>query len=122
MAWMGKHLILELWGCNGRVLNSEMLIKGMLEKAVEVSGTTLVELKTHKFNPQGLSAVALLKESYMSIHSWPEIGYAAIDIYTCVPYVRPEEVVSVVKQYLKPKKMHVLDFHRGDSYSDAEQK
>jgi S-adenosylmethionine decarboxylase len=115
MVCTGKHLVLELWGCKEEVLNSEVFVKGMLQKAVEVSRATLVELKTHKFNPQGLSAVALLNESYMSVHSWPELGYAAIDIYTCAPHVRPESVVLVVKEYLKPEKMHVLDFHRGDT-------
>ncbi|MDL1955999.1 MAG: adenosylmethionine decarboxylase [Candidatus Desulfofervidus auxilii] len=113
MACAGKHLILELWGCKGEVLDSEKLIKEMLEKGVKTCGARVIEIKTHKFNPQGLSAVALLNESYMSIHSWPEIGYAAIDIYTCAPYLNPEKVVEVIKSYLKPQKMHLLNFHRG---------
>lgn len=114
MACAGKHLILEVWGCKKELLDCEETIKEMFERSVEVSGATLVDIKTHKFNPQGLSAVALLNESYMSIHSWPEVGYAAIDIYTCGSHVRPEEVVPVVKKYLRPEKMKVLNLNRGD--------
>ncbi|HDD35538.1 MAG TPA: adenosylmethionine decarboxylase [Candidatus Desulfofervidus auxilii] len=113
MICAGKHLILELWGCKGEILDSESLIKEMLKKGVEVCGAKLKEIKTHKFNPQGLSAVALLNESYLSIHSWPEVGYAAVDIYTCAPHVDPERIVEIVKTYLRPQKMHMLNLSRG---------
>jgi S-adenosylmethionine decarboxylase len=114
MACAGKHLIVEVWGCKGEFLDSPKKVEEMLKESVDVSGATLVDIKTHKFNPQGLSAVALLNESFMSIHSWPEIGYAAIDIYTSAPHVDLEKVIPVVKKYLKPKKIQVLNLRRGE--------
>jgi S-adenosylmethionine decarboxylase len=86
----------------------------MLKKVIEISGVSLLKVKTHKFNPQGLSIVAFLNDSYMSVHSWPEIGYAAVDIYTSTPCVYPECVISVIKDYLGPQRVQVLDFHRGN--------
>ncbi len=113
MACAGKHLIVEVWGCRGENLDSPQYVEEMLKKSVEVSGATLVDIKTHKFNPQGLSAVALLNESFMSIHSWPEVGYAAIDIYTSAPYVDLEKVIPILKKYLNPQKIQVLNLKRG---------
>lgn len=78
----GEHLIADLHGCAG--LDDLHLIDGALRAAVRAAGATLIDLKLHVFGPgQGITGVALLAESHMSIHTWPEHRYAAIDLFLC---------------------------------------
>lgn len=109
---MARHLILELWGCSEKVIDSENTIKDVLKKCTDAFRDILIDIKTHKFNPQGLSAVAILNGSFMSIHSWPEMGYVAIDIYTTSRDTDLNKVVIMVKEWLMPDKIQVLNFER----------
>ena len=109
---MARHLILELWGCNEEVIDSERTIKDILKECTYVSGDTLIDIKTHKFEPQGLSAVAMLNSSFMSIHSWPEMGYAAVDIYTTSQDTDLDKIIIIIKKLLMPDKIQVLNFRR----------
>lgn len=82
MTAIGQHLIADLWGCDG--LADPAVIEGALRSAATAAGATLLDLKLHHFGPQqGVTGVALLAESHISIHSWPEHGYAAVDIFLC---------------------------------------
>ncbi len=80
---MGKHYLLNLYGCNFDRLNSEHYLRDLIESAADCSGATIVETISKKFDPQGVTAVCLLSESHISIHTWPEKGEAAVDIFTC---------------------------------------
>jgi S-adenosylmethionine decarboxylase len=86
---MGDHFLLNLYGCDPDKLNNEKFLVGMLEQAVQVGKMTLLNLMTHKFEPQGITAVALLSESHISIHTWPEECSCAVDVYTCGENARP---------------------------------
>jgi len=77
----GTHLIVEFWG--GKVIESVSAIKKILLETARVSNNTPIGVKIHKFNPQGLTGFILLAESHISIHTWPELDYVAIDIFTC---------------------------------------
>lgn len=79
----GKHLLLELDGCNPEILNNARTIDSILTEAVRLSGATVVNKCYHHFKPQGVTGVLILEESHLSIHTWPESGRAAIDMYTC---------------------------------------
>lgn len=82
MTIVGRHLIADLWGCTG--LADPAAIHDALIAGVTAAGATLLDLKLHHFGPQqGVTGVALLAESHISIHSWPEHGYAAVDIFLC---------------------------------------
>ena len=83
MASVGKHCILELYGCPSDALNDRDLIVNALRQAAERAGATWMGEVAHKFEPQGVTALGLLAESHISIHTWPEIGYAAADVFTC---------------------------------------
>lgn len=109
---MARHLILELWGCNEKVIDSEDRIRNILKRCTDAFKDMLIDIKTHKFNPQGLSAVAMLDGSFMSIHSWPEMGYVAIDIYTTSRDTDLNRVVIIIKELLMPERIQVLNFER----------
>ncbi len=113
MKHLGKHLILELWECDKEALDNQEGIEIMLEKAANACNATLICVKTHKFSPQGVTGVAVLAESHISIHTWPELGYGAMDIFTCGEHVNPEDALDTIKEFLKPKKCDVLDIKRG---------
>jgi S-adenosylmethionine decarboxylase len=110
---LGKHLILELWGCESKALDDQEGIENMLVNAVDSCGATLICVKTHKFSPQGVTGVAVLAESHISIHTWPELGYAAMDIFTCGEHVNPEDALSTIRAFLKPDNFEVIDIKRG---------
>lgn len=80
---MGKHYLLNLYGCSFHLLNDENFLVGLLENAATLSGATVINTISKKFDPQGVTVVCLLSESHISIHTWPEEGTAAADVYTC---------------------------------------
>jgi len=94
---IGKHALFELHGGNPNLLNDEDFVKSALTEAAKASGATLLSLVSHKFSPQGVTAVALLSESHISLHSWPEYGFASIDCYTCGSHTDPESACKSLK-------------------------
>lgn len=80
---MGKHYLLNLYGCSFVLLDDEKYLIGLLENAAAVSGATVVQTISKKFEPQGVTVLTLLSESHISIHTWPETGEAAVDVFTC---------------------------------------
>jgi S-adenosylmethionine decarboxylase len=87
---VGKHCILELYGCDSTRLNDEAFLRDTITTAAKRAGATLLNLITHRFEPQGVTGLALLAESHISIHTWPESGYAAVDVFTCGDHTMPE--------------------------------
>ena len=93
---IGRHCILELYQCNHAKLNDEAFIRTTITSSAKVAGATLIHLVTHSFKPQGVTGLALLAESHISIHTWPEIGYAAIDVFTCGDHTKPEKACKLL--------------------------
>ena len=91
-----KHLLLELYRCDYEKLNDESFLRCTLNKAAKFAKATVLNLISNKFEPQGVTAIALLAESHISIHTWPESSYSAIDIFTCGQNMLPE----IASQYL----------------------
>lgn len=83
METMGRHVISELWGCDFDKLNDMNQIEQIFVDAALKSGAEIREVAFHKFAPQGVSGVVIISESHLTIHSFPEHGYASIDVYTC---------------------------------------
>jgi S-adenosylmethionine decarboxylase len=98
---VGRHCIYELQGGDQHLLDNEDFIKDAMKQAAEASGATLLGIVSHKFEPQGVTAVALLSESHISIHSWPEHGYAAVDAFTCGEHTNPEAACRSLRESLK---------------------
>ena len=80
---MGKHYLLNLYGCSFVLLNDEHFLIDLLENAASASGATVCQTISKKFDPQGVTVLCLLSESHISIHTWPERGSAALDVFTC---------------------------------------
>lgn len=80
---MGKHFLLNLYGCSSLLLNDEHFLMDLIKNAAIASGATILKTVFHKFDPQGVTGICLLSESHFSIHTWPEDGKAAADFFTC---------------------------------------
>ena len=91
-----KHLLLELYRCDSEKLNDESFLRCTLNRAAKLAKATVLHLISNKFEPQGVTAIALLAESHISIHTWPESNYSAVDIFTCGRNMMPE----LASQYL----------------------
>ena len=92
----GRHCILELYQCDNAKLNDEAFVRTTITSSAKIAGATLINLVTHSFKPQGVTGLALLAESHISIHTWPEIGYAAIDVFTCGDHTMPEKACKLL--------------------------
>lgn len=108
---VGKHCIFELQEGNPTLLDDEEFIKNALILAAEAAGATLLQVVTHKFDPQGVTGFALLAESHISIHTYPEYSYAAIDSFTCGEHTNPESACRSLKDAFQSKygSMRLLD-------------
>tara|TARA_B100000927_G_C16303998_1_gene404636 strand:- start:80 stop:415 length:336 start_codon:yes stop_codon:yes gene_type:complete len=84
-----KHILFTLKGCPYGLLDDEAHIRNVLANAAHLSQSTLLNVSSHKFNPHGVTAVALLAESHISIHTWPENGMAVCDVFTCGDHTSP---------------------------------
>jgi S-adenosylmethionine decarboxylase len=91
-----KHFLLDLYRCDYEKLNDESYLRCTLNRAAKLAKATVLNLISNKFEPQGVTAIALLAESHISIHTWPESKYSAVDIFTCGQSMMPE----LASQYL----------------------
>lgn len=109
--YAGTHLVIELW--SGKNFSSLSQIRKILKDAVKACQATLLKIDLHKFSPSGgISGVAIIQESHISIHTWPEYEYAAVDIFVCGK-VNPYRAIPVIKKGFEPKKIQVAEFKRG---------
>lgn len=108
--YAGIHLILELWGAKN--LDSIKIIEKALTESVKACRATLLKIDLHHFSPHGVSGVAIVAESHISIHTWPECNYAALDVFMCGK-ADPYKAIGVLKKYLKPKKIDIMEIKRG---------
>ena len=88
--FQGKHILLELYGCNREKLNDELYLRCKLNGAAKLANASVLNIVSNKFEPYGVTAIALLAESHLSIHTWPESQYSAIDIFTCGRNMKPK--------------------------------
>lgn len=109
---LGRHVIVELWGCKN--IDSLPVVEEALRDAVAATNATLRDLQVFPWEPyNGVSGIAILSESHLSIHTWPELGYAAVDIFTCGDHTQPEAAVPVLREYFRPERMEVMQVSRG---------
>ncbi|TVQ58059.1 MAG: adenosylmethionine decarboxylase [Rhodobacteraceae bacterium] len=107
----GTHLIIEV--VRGEGLDDEDRIQQAFRDCVDACGATLLHIHTHKFSPQGVSGVAVLAESHISVHTWPEIGYGAFDVFMCGD-AQPWKAVEILRAAFDAEEMRVKELLRGD--------
>jgi S-adenosylmethionine decarboxylase len=99
----GRHLILDLYDCDQEILNDYEELQRLLEASLVMAKANVLRIFGEKFEPQGVTLLALLAESHASIHTWPEIGYCAIDLYTCGDTTQTHRAAEFLKVKLKAK-------------------
>lgn len=113
MKKLGRHLIAEFADCNGPKLADVDFIEDCLNEAVRKSGATIIRSIFHRYNPQGVSGVIVIAESHLSIHTWPEYNYAAVDFFTCGESVDPYKAYEYMKLMLDSKTSQLNELDRG---------
>jgi len=113
MKILGCHLIVEYAECDRGLLNNKSLLEQYMNEAVQESGATIVRSVFHRYAPQGVSGVVVIAESHISIHTWPEYGYAAVDFFTCGETVDPYRACEYMKKMLKCREASVKELRRG---------
>ena len=113
MKALGRHILVEYFGCNRKILNNLDSIKRYMDEAAIQSGATIVDNVFHLFNPHGVSGVVVIAESHLAIHTWPEYGYAAVDLFTCGETVDPWKAFEFLKEKLGSNHSTTMEMKRG---------
>jgi len=114
MKALGRHLLIELYGCDVAMLDDIAGIEEHMITAARKANSTVVNSTFHRFSPYGVSGVVVIAESHLSIHTWPEYGYAAVDIFTCGDSVDPWKAFEYLKDVMKSERESVLELQRGE--------
>jgi S-adenosylmethionine decarboxylase len=112
---LGIHLLLELRACNPALLNDLEFIRQALKDTAQEVGATVVGESFHRFSPQGVTGILAIAESHISIHTWPELEYAAADIFACGSTFRPIEAAGILVEKLESRDPEVTEVQRGIS-------
>jgi len=110
---LGRHILAEVYGCEPATLNSVDLVQKVMVQAAIEAGAEVREVAFHKFSPQGVSGVVVISESHLAIHTWPEYGYAAVDVFTCGDNVNPWDAFDYIVEAFKAKNVSVSEVKRG---------
>ncbi len=110
---LGKHIIVELSGCSEEEINDILKVEDLMNQAAKKANANIIKSVFHKFSPMGVSGVVVISESHLSIHTWPELGYAAIDIYTCGSTTKPFKACYFLAEKFKAKKIKATYIIRG---------
>jgi len=113
LANIGTHCIVELYGCPRELLNDEQFVKNAVREATSHGLATLMGEVSHRFQPQGVTALGLLAESHISIHTWPEHGYAAADVFTCGETANPQKACTYLINAFRADRHSLTKLVRG---------
>ncbi len=122
MSALGRHILAEFYGCPQEILCNLDLIKEHMVAAAIEAGAEVREAVFHQFCPQGVSGVVVISESHLAIHTWPEYGYAAVDVFTCGQTVNPWVSCNYLKQAFSAQNMSAREIKRGIFDVDLEHK
>ena len=110
---LGRHWLIELYDCVPSTLQKEETVEAAMCEAAHRAGATVVTSTFHQFAPQGVSGVVVIQESHLTIHTWPEYGYAALDLFTCGDTVRPEAAVDFLVETFSVGRWEMVEVERG---------
>jgi len=113
MKALGRHVLAEIYDCQFEVLNDVKKVEEYMVNAALEAGAEVREFVFHKFSPQGVSGVVVISESHLAIHTWPELGYAAVDVFTCGNTVNPWDACNYLVEKFKAGHMTATEVKRG---------
>lgn len=115
----GRHLILDLYDCDPEILNDYEGLEHIMLAGLSLSKANVLRIIGEHFKPQGVTLLALLAESHCSIHTWPEIGYAAVDLYTCGDTTNTHKAAQFISNKLKAKTVEEKELVRSTTPSNC---
>ncbi|MBN2898339.1 MAG: S-adenosylmethionine decarboxylase proenzyme [Clostridia bacterium] len=110
---LGRHILVEYYNCDAEILKDHKLIEEMMVAAAKKANATVVQSVFHLFNPWGVSGAVVISESHLTIHTWPEFGYAAVDLFTCGDSVNPWIAFDYLTESLKAERSESMEVTRG---------
>ncbi|TZE80806.1 adenosylmethionine decarboxylase [Calorimonas adulescens] len=110
---LGRHILAEIYGCDENILNDKEQIEKIMVDAAIIAGAEVREIAFHKFSPQGVSGVVIISESHLTIHTWPELGYAAVDVFTCGSKVNPWDACNYITEKFHASHITATEVKRG---------
>ncbi len=113
MQSLGRHVLAEVYGCRFEVLNDINKVQDIMINAALEAGAEVREVVFHKFSPQGVSGVVVISESHLAIHTWPELGYAAVDVFTCGEKVDPWDACNYMAEKFGAEYVDATEVKRG---------
>jgi spermidine synthase len=114
---LGRHILVEFNGCSPEALNDVEVIESAMVDAARKAGATVIQSTFHHFSPFGVSGVVVIQESHLAIHTWPEYGYAAVDLFTCGETVDPWISFDHLKQAFSARGDSSIEMHRGSLHN-----
>lgn len=111
---LGQHLLVEFYNCNPEVLDDVAGIEKHMNDAARACGATIVQSSFHRFEPWGVSGVVVISESHLAIHTWPEYGYASVDLYTCGDEIQPDAAYEHLRVVLQAELSETQLLKRGN--------
>lgn len=110
---LGRHILCEAFGCDREVLDDLEKVKSIMVEAAVAAGAEVREVAFHRFSPQGVSGVVVISESHLAIHTWPELGFAAIDVFTCGDKADPAEACRYMVTHFGAQNTTTTEVQRG---------
>jgi S-adenosylmethionine decarboxylase len=110
---LGTHLLLELKDCDSKTLSNLEFVRETLKNAALEAKATIVEVAFHEFSPFGISGMVVIAESHLAIHTWPEYGYAAVDVFTCGDLIDPRVAAKFLIEKFQSKNPSIVEMKRG---------
>ena len=113
MRSLGRHLLVELYNCDSKILNDVHKVEAIMVDAAKHAKANIVDVVFHTFNPHGISGVIVIAESHLAIHTWPEYNFASVDVYTCGTEINPWRAYNYMAKRFKAKNTTALEMKRG---------
>ncbi len=110
---LGRHILVEYYNCDKEILKDHELIEKYMKQAAIEAKATIVQSCFHKFNPWGVSGAVIIQESHLTIHTWPEFGFASVDLFTCGNKVNPWNGFKYLEKVLKSERSESTEVARG---------
>lgn len=110
---LGRHILVEYYNCDKELLKNHEAIEEFMNQAAREANATIVTSCFHKFNPWGVSGAVIIQESHLTIHTWPEYGYASVDLFTCGDTVNPWDAFKYLEKVLKSDRSESTEVSRG---------